>query len=164
MQIERRQFITSTLLAAGALVWPAAAQDKKPAEDDARIVSLRGRVVCLTGKLQRPYQLSADCEAHGEIYALQTADDKLHPLEQAELAMAIWLDARIRARDLQVTAREFSRTGFLEVIRLQAWRDGKLYNLDYFCATCNISKHKPGTCECCQEPVQLREMLAEETR
>jgi len=125
-------------------------------------MSLRGKVICLTEELQKLYQIIPDCETRGHVYALKTASGKYHSFLPVDTAAAIWMDERFRRRDLQVTARTFPSTDFIEVIKLQSWRDGKLYDLYYFCDICYISSHKPGPCECCQEPVEFRETPAEE--
>lgn len=160
MTTERRHFIATVLLATGALAAPAQAQSKNKLLDDGKNITLRGRVVCVTEELQQSFQLTPDCATRGHVYALRTLDDQLHPFLPTDLAAALWLDARVRDRELQITARPFPRTDFVEVIKLQSWRFGKLCDLDYYCDVCNVATHKPGPCVCCQEPVQFRETPA----
>ncbi|MGE0128650.1 MAG: hypothetical protein AB7U82_11270 [Blastocatellales bacterium] len=160
MKSDRRRFITTTLLTASAFSLPAAAQ----AENEAPAVSLRGRVICYTEELQKSYQVIPDCETRGHVYTLKTGDGKLYPLLPVDMAAAAWMDERYRQRDLQITARLFPNTNFIEVIKFQSWRDGKLHDLYYFCDVCNITSHKPGPCECCQDPFQFRETPAEDNR
>ena len=162
MKLDRRRFIATSLVAAGASSLPAPAQDKTKPSDEAQILSLRGRVICLTEELQKPYQVAPDCEARGHLYTLKTGAGKVYPFLPVDTAAAIWMDERFRQRDLQVTARIFPAANFIEVIKLQSRRDGKLYDLYYFCDVCYISSHKPGPCECCQDPVQFRETPAED--
>lgn len=162
MKSDRRRFIATSLLTAGAFSLPTPAQDKTKPSDEAQTLSLRGRVICLTEELQKPYQITPDCEARGHVYTLKASDGKLYPFLPVDTAAAIWMDERYRQRDLQVTARVFPNTNFIEVIRLQSWRDGKLHDLYYFCDVCYITSHKPGPCECCQDPVQFRETPAED--
>ena len=125
------------------------------------MLSLRGRVVCLTEELEKRYQILPECQTRGHLYSLKTTDGKFYPFLPTDTAAAIWMDERFRTRELQVTARIFPESAFLEVIKLQSWRDGKLYDLYYYCDVCAISTHKPGPCECCQDPVQFRETPAE---
>jgi hypothetical protein len=162
MKPDRRRFIASSLLTAGALALPASSQDG--VQGEAQIVSLRGKALCLTEELQKPYQVMPDCETRGHVYALKTAEGKFHPFLPVDSAAAIWTDERVRQRDLQVTARIFPATDFIEVVKLQSWRDGKLLDLYYYCVICNITTHKPRPCICCQEPVELRETPPEENR
>ena len=153
MEWNRRQFVASSLLAAGALPGRALAED-------AQTVGLRGRVICLTEELRKPYQITPDCDARGHVYTLKTGDGKLHPFLPTEQAAAIWMDERFRTRELQVTARLFPQTTFIEVIKLQSWLNGNPHDLYYYCDICAIASHKPGPCECCQEPVEFRETPA----
>ncbi|MFN8000543.1 MAG: hypothetical protein U0X75_05945 [Acidobacteriota bacterium] len=161
MKSARRDFCATVLLSTGAFALSAQAQDKPRSSEEAATVGLRGRVVCLTEELQQRYTVEPDCDNRHHVYSLKTGDGKLYPFLPTDTAAAIWLDARYRTRELQVTARLFPAGNFIEVIGLQAWREGRLYNLAYHCDVCNISVHKPGPCECCQDPVEFRETPAE---
>lgn len=153
MKIGLRQ-IARFLLLLTALSLTAPAQDTKKG-GEARVepisISLRGRIVCLT----------EDCGLRGHVYSLKTADDKLYPILPTDSATAIFLDERYRQRELQITARLFPAGNSIEVIAIQSWRNGQLYDLGYYCEVCNITTHKPGPCDCCQEPVEFRESRAE---
>ena len=162
MKWNRRQFIASSLAAAGAFRAPASAQDPPKATPDAPSVSLRGRVVCLTEELRDRYQITPECDARGHVHSLKLADGKLHPFLPTDSAAAVWMDERYRTRDLQVSARRFPQTSYIEVIKFQSWSGGKLHDLYYFCDICNITVYKPGPCDCCQEPVEFRETLADD--
>lgn len=164
MKSDRRRFIVASLLSAGAISLPASAQDKAKSSGEPQTVSIRGRVICLTEELQKAYQVIPDCENRGHVYTLKTNDGKLHPFLPVDSAAAVWMDERYRQRELQVTARLFPQTNFIEVIKFQSWRNGKLHDLYYFCDVCYISSHKPGPCECCQDPVQFRETPAEDNK
>jgi|SRR5215510_15396366 len=161
MQQDRRQFITLSVISTGALSLPVAAQGISEQTAEPKMLNLRGRVVCLTEELEKRYQILPECQTRGHLYSLKTTDGKIYPFLPTDSAAAIWMDERFRTRELQVTARIFPETTFLEVIKLQSWRGGKLYDLYYYCDVCAISTHKPGPCECCQDPVQFRETPAE---
>ena len=159
MRLARRQFVS---IAPFALSAATLANAQSADTNTTRDVKVRGRIVCLTEELQRQYQVQPDCDARGHVYTLKTADGKLYPILPTDSAAAVWLDQRYRERELQITARLFPQTSYLEVIRYQSWRDGKLHDLDYYCAVCNITEHKPMPCVCCQDPVEFREYLATE--
>jgi len=161
MKSDRRRFIATSLLTAGAFSSPAFAQKTSEPLGEARTVSLRGRVICHTEELQKSYQVIPDCDTRGHVYALKAGDGKLYPFLPVDTAAAVWLDELYRRRDLQVTARLFSPTNFIEAIKFQSWRDGRLHDLYYYCDVCSITTHKPGPCECCQDPVQFRETPAD---
>ena len=162
MKSDRRDFLAATLLTAGAVSLPVYGQDGGAKSAEPRDVTLRGRVACLTEELDKLYNVVPDCGNRGHMYALKTADDTLHPFLPTDSAAAVWLDERFRQRDLQVTARAFPQTNFIEVIQFQSWKAGRLYDLYYFCDVCYIKAFKPGPCECCQEPVEFRETPAED--
>jgi hypothetical protein len=161
MKSHRREFIAASLASLGALSLPANAQDKHATADEARDASLRGRVVCLTEELDKLYNVLPECDKRGHVYSLKTSDGKLHPFLPTDTSAAVWMDERYRQRDLQIAVRLFPQTSFIEVIKFQSWKDGKLHDLYYYCDVCAITSNKPGACECCQEPVEFREILAQ---
>ncbi len=161
MKSERRKFVGKTLLSIGALSLSASAQDKQ-ADEDARTVSLRGRIVCLTEELDKRFNVLPDCDNRHHVYSLKTGDGKIHPLLPTDSAAAVWMDERFRQRELQITARAFPDTDHVEVIKLQSLLSGKLHDLYYYCDVCAITTFKPGPCECCQDPVVFTEKPAEE--
>lgn len=148
MQKPRRKFLEA-LLAVPALPYLAQAQTTpfKP-------TVLRGRIVNLAEALQSQVKLEGE---RGTIYCLKTAEGKLYPILPTDLAAAIYDDERFRQRELQITARTFPDVPFLEVIKLQSVKWGRVFDLYYFCNVCNIVTHKPGPCECCQDPVVFTE-------
>lgn len=158
MKINRRNFASAVLLSTGAV----AASGQSSGTKTPRDITLRGRVVCVTEELRDRHQVAADCERRGHVFALKTTDGELHPFLPTDAAAAIYLDERYRQRELQVTARLFPDVRMIEVIRLQSWKQGRLHNLFYFCEVCNIRTHKPGACDCCQDPVEFREVAVAE--
>lgn len=156
MENGRRKFIRGSVLTLGAAAMPVRAA----AQDEARNASIRGRVVCLTEELDKSWQVMPDCSNRHHVWSIKTSEGKIHPLLPTDSAAAVWMDERFRTRDLQVTARAFPGSDFIEVVNLQSWVDGKLHDLYYFCDVCMITTFKPGPCECCQDPVVFRETPA----
>ena len=150
MQDSRRKFI-ETLLVAPALPLLAHAQDQSA---PFKPVVLRGRIVNLAEALQPQVKLEA---GRGTIYCLKTSDGKLHPILPTDLATAIYDDERFRQRELQITARTFPELSFLEVIKLQSVKWGRVFELTYYCRVCEIRTHKGGPCACCQDPLEFTE-------
>jgi hypothetical protein len=161
MKLARRQFALAAPLLLGSAAGFAA---QERAVGEPQDITVRGRIVCLTEELQKLYQVLSDCGTRGHVYALKTDTGQYYPLLPTDSAAAVWLDERYRQRELQVVARRFPPNDFIEVIKYQAWRDGKLYDLEYHCVVCNISVHKPGPCECCQDPVEFREVPAQKAQ
>ena len=48
--------------------------------------------------------------------------------------------------------------GSFEAQWLYTLHDGKIFKVQYFCATCNIVALEPGNCVCCQQPTELQEI------
>jgi hypothetical protein len=155
MQDSRRKFIEA-LLAAPTLPFLAQAQEQSV---EFKPVVLRGRIVNLADALQSQVKLEAE---RGTIYCLKTAEGKLHPILPTDLAAAIYDDERFRQRELQVTARAFPELSFLEVIKLQSVKWGRVFDLTYYCRVCEIRTHKGGACACCQDPLEFSEEPAKE--
>ena len=91
MKPDRRRFIASSLLTAGAFSFPVSSQDRTKPSGEARTVSLRGKVICLTEELQKLYQIIPDCETRGHVYTLKTAAGNLHPFLPVDTAAAVWM-------------------------------------------------------------------------
>src|SRR5262245_34876930 len=136
MKTDRRQFIASSILSAGVLSLPVRADDNPSHStidrDDAKTISLRGGIVCLTEEFQKLYQVIPDCDHRGHLYSLKSDDGKFYPLLPVDTAAPVWMDERYRQRDLQLTARIFPQSSFIEVFQFQSWHNGKLYDLYYF--------------------------------
>ncbi len=157
MQDTRRQLLAA-LLALPAV--PILAQAQEP-EQQFKPVVLRGRVVNLADAMQTKYQATLDPQ-RAVIYCLKTAEGKFFPFLPTDLSAAIYDDERFRQRELQITARTFAEFPFIEIIKLQSVKWGRVFDLYYFCEVCNIKIHKPGPCECCQDPVVFTEVPTKE--
>jgi hypothetical protein len=168
MRRTRRQFVEDLIGAAGGVsvaAGSASAQAKsspgRKAQAKPQTITLRGRVVCYTTEFARLHNIEPECEETRILWGLKTTDARLYSFLPTDQAAAIYDDQRFRERDLQVTARHFPQTTWLEVIKLQSVRAGRVYDLFYFCEVCNIRTHKPGPCVCCQDPVLFHEEPAE---
>lgn len=109
-------------------------------------VTVRGRVVCLEGAEAACRRFGLSTVA-GDVYSFMTEDARAE----------IFTDARVRERELEVKgwARAGDRT--LEITKVFSVKDGKLYDLYYFCSVCNITSHTPGPCWCCRADFELKE-------
>lgn len=160
MKSDRRKFIRGSILTFGAAALPSAVSARDAVHQETGNVSIRGRVVCLTEELDKNFQVMPDCSNRHHVWSIKTSEGKIFPLLPTDSAAAVWMDERFRVRVLQVTARSFPNSDFIEVVNLQSWVNGKLHDLYYFCDVCMITTFKPGPCECCQDPVVFRETPA----
>ncbi|HLG15767.1 MAG TPA: hypothetical protein VJH03_14870 [Blastocatellia bacterium] len=137
-------------------------------DDRLPLVILRGRVSCVTGETTqetRAQQTGAllavnDCSTAGTRYELSMSSGVVYSCSPADAMTAMFSDPRIRERELQVTARA-NASNELEIIKIRAVRDGKLYDVFYFCDVCNITAYAPGPCACCRREYELKEVPAQ---
>lgn len=130
---------------------PVAAQESGAGATNGLVV-LRGHVVCLD---------AAACDGPAARYAIADGGGKLHAFSAGDAGTAMFTDARVRRRELQVTAQKTAKNE-LEIVRVQSVRDGKLYDIYYFCELCNIRAYAPGLCPCCRNEMEFRETPATE--
>jgi hypothetical protein len=118
---------------------------------------LRGRVFCVdaSGRELNPL---FDCSGDASKFTLKTSDGKRFAFLAGDGQVSVFSDSRVRQRDLQITANRYPDDR-LEVIKVQSVKDGKLYDLYYFCELCNITAFGPGPCPCCRNDLEFRETL-----
>jgi hypothetical protein len=93
---------------------------------------------------------------------------KTHGKERALSATTPYLfhtleDKRLDGREVHVEGTG-KPDGSFEVQWLYTIQKGKLFRVRYYCRVCNIVALEPGPCVCCQQPTELQEIPAEESR
>jgi hypothetical protein len=159
---KKRSLYFSTLffvaLVCTTLFWlPVEAGNRQSREADGLAV-IRGRVVCLDDS-GRPADSMFRCDDRSSRRAIIDKESKLYAFDPMDPSTAIFSDARVLARMLQVTAR-VKATGQLELIKVQSIREGTLCDIYYFCEVCNIRAYAPGPCPCCRNELEFRETPA----
>ncbi len=94
--------------------------------------------------------------------ALKSGAKETRLTSKDDVITAILADGRLLGKELRAEGRWEEKDRLLEVQKLHIVHDGKLYEIHYYCEICNIWASKPGPCVCCQQPVGLRELPAEE--
>src|SRR5262245_39790348 len=112
----------------------------------AEMVTVRGRVTCDTAP---PGEAAAAC-------TFTALDGKKYSLVRVVTSRALFEDANLRSKDLEVTGQVDS-TGKLEIIQTRSVRNGVLYDVYYWCETCHIRSPFGGDCWCCFQPFEFRE-------
>ena len=89
---------------------------------------------------------------------------KINGREQALSAdtpylLATLQDKRLDGREVHLEGIA-KPNGSFEVHWLYTLHQGKLFQVRYYCATCNIVALGPGNCVCCQQPTALQEIPA----
>ncbi len=119
-------------------------------------VEVQGKVVCLPELMHQVYGTELPAN-HAHVFGFQTRDGTLFTLLRTKYSEALFVDERVRAKDLLLRGRVFPKSHIFEVTRTRSVRNGVVYDLFYFCNVCNIESVSPGPCECCQGPVELTE-------
>jgi hypothetical protein len=132
-------------------------QSVKPAEDYKEI-TVRGRMVCLD-ESGRQFSAQRNCDLHKERTGFVTAEGKLFTFWHEDSTSGMRTDPRVSKDQLQITAR-LRPNDQLETIRIQAVREGKLYDVYYVCDVCNITAYAPGPCPCCYQELEFIERPA----
>lgn len=139
------------------LAWftaPGAEPQAKPGA--VRTVELRGHVVCLAEEMHRLHGAELPT-GHQHVWALKATDGKSYTLLRGKFSEAIFLDDRLRQKELAVKARLFPETQVIELTQLRSVKAGVVQDVFYFCDVCVIESVSPEICSCCQGPVELIE-------
>lgn len=124
---------------------PSALNPGTPGTPGTEMVTVRGRVTC-----DSPTDVAA------QVCTFETTDGKKYPLVRVVTSRALFEDANLRAKDLEVTGQVDS-AGKLEIIQTRSVRNGVLYDVYYWCETCHIRSPFGGDCWCCFQPFEFRE-------
>ncbi|HEX4613867.1 MAG TPA: hypothetical protein VH092_37140 [Urbifossiella sp.] len=142
-----------TVLALFVTVSPVRPADP-PADGSAAVVA--GKVLPLATALAKT-GLKADADMPG--VALVTDEGRVYPLVKEELSRLLFAEEKLQNRPVRLTAKLVPGTTFLRVTGVQTVKDGKVYDVDYFCDNCQLPALSPGPCKCCGGPTYLRETL-----
>jgi hypothetical protein len=93
----------------------------------------------------------------GPLWGFKTKEGRTYILQRGKFSEAIWLDERVRARELELRLRLSPKSPAAEVLALRSVKDGVLQDLYYYCDVCAIKSVSPEPCYCCQGPVELVE-------
>jgi hypothetical protein len=126
----------------GALATSASAQPAATAAP--------GPEIELRGKLVRP-------PGNTNALSFKTAEGRSFPLLRTKLSEALFVDARILPKDLQLKGRVTATNSF-DVTVIRTVKNGAVYDLYYWCNICSVQQVAPGECVCCREDVELVEV------
>ena len=115
-------------------------------------ITVRGRVVCLIEEKAAAETVGV----HEHEYVFKTDGGRLLPLFRSITSEALFVDERLHARHLEVTAGLRDDTS-IEVFQIRSIIDGQLHDVHYWCDTCAIRANSPGPCWCCYQPFEFKE-------
>lgn len=123
--------------------------------DDPQPISIQAKALWLTDVLKER-KISVDPEATDTQVVLVERGGSISPILRDEAARALFLDERLRKRDLEVQARRFTGLPYLQVVSFQVRHEGKWRTPEYYCDICTISVRYPQVCPCCQGDMEFR--------
>ena len=123
--------------------------------DGHTLAVIRGRAVCLDAAGAAVGSLFGCAEATSR-FGFASKDGRLYKFLTTDTMTAVFTDTRVRQRELQVTARLHAGDQ-LEIIKVQSVKEGKLYDILYYCEVCSITAYTPGLCPCCRNELEFRE-------
>ena len=133
-------------------------QQPARAAEEYKEITVRGRIVCVD-RSGKKLTGEGKCDLHKQKLGFAAADGKLFTFWREDTLGAMLADPRVSRHLLQLIAR-LHLNDQLETIRIQAVREGKLYDLFYFCHVCNITAYAPGPCPCCYQELEFIERPA----
>jgi hypothetical protein len=133
-------------------------QQPAGAAEEYKEITVRGRIICVDGSGRR-LTGEGECDLHKQKLGFAAADGKVFMFWREDTLGAMLADPRVSKHLLQLIAR-LHLNNQLETIRIQAVREGKLYDLYYFCHVCNITAYAPGPCPCCYQELEFIERPA----
>lgn len=119
----------------------------------------RGRVVCLPEEMNRVHKTDLP-SPHEHIYGFRTEEGAYYTLLRTKLSEALFMDERLRKKDLLLKGKLLPKTQILDVTVIKSVRDGVVNDLYYYCDVCAIETVSPAECVCCRGPVELIEKPA----
>jgi hypothetical protein len=153
---QLRRFAAAILLGLVVLASIAAEEPAPQSAAKYETVVERGRVVWAAEAMERRHGVTSGDDAKDRVLALETADGRLLPLIEDVRGRAFRKDERLRKMELELEARRFQGSPFLQVIRTYEIKDGRKYEIDYWCEICSIALYELKPCDCCQGPLELR--------
>ena len=151
-----KTFIVVLLLALHCLASGADQSTKPAGAVRVIVIELRGRVVCIAEEMHRRHGAPLPTN-HEHLWGLKARDGKIYTLLRGKFSEAIFVDERIRQKELLVKARLFPGTQVIELTRLLSVKAGVTQDIFYYCDVCAIESVSPEICSCCQGPVELIE-------
>lgn len=116
-----------------------------------------GKVVPVASLIEKMgSRLDADAAPHW--LALVSNDGKVYLLIKDEGSRMFFKDASLLNRPMRLTGRLVPGSQLLQVVEVYSQRAGQLHEVYYWCDICSIKRYEKRICECCQGPMELREI------
>jgi len=136
---------------------PRETSSGQPVAEPFRVESIRGKVVWYAEALKSQFGISTVDEAADRVLAVATRDGQLIPIVEDLRGRAFRSDKRLREMDVELRVRRYAGTPAVQIVRVYEWREGKKFQVDYWCDVCAIIMFETGPCSCCQDHNRLRQ-------
>lgn len=123
---------------------------------DRQRLTIEGRIECVgpTGK-------KVACNADSQRFALRTDDGTLYRFSPEDPLANLFKDARVRQRRFQI--KVWTRDdAYVDIVKIYSIKQGRLYDIYFYCPVCSIRSYEAGDCWCCHQPYELREVPVDE--
>jgi hypothetical protein len=117
----------------------------------AEAAEFRGRVICLAE------QEGKAIANHEHVWGFKTSESKSYKLVRTKLSEALFLDKRLRERELLLKGNVSPDATAFEPTAIHSIKNGVVHEVYYWCEICAIESVAPEICVCCQGPVELVE-------
>lgn len=144
--------LVTSLLASILFTFPLVAADAPT-----KVAKYDGKVMPIA---EASKKLNTKIEGDATGLVLVTKDGSYFTLQRDEASDLLFLDKQLHQRDLRLSASPVPGTKKLKVELVQSIKDGKLFDIDYWCENCQLAASKPGKCFCCGADTALRELPA----
>lgn len=134
-------------LTASAAHWPADAASKE--------LTIRGTLALLDESGQVT-SLDYDHRPGNVVIGLRSDDGRVYRFSMSDPLIEMVRDPQLWHRTLQLIVRPI-KDRQVEIVKIQAARGGKLFDLYYYCDVCNITAQAGGPCPCCGKELELVE-------
>ena len=144
--------------APGAPIRYGGSPQSTPSTEEYKEITVVGRVSCLD-RSGKPLSIEGGCDLHKYRLGFLASDGKLFSFWPEDALGPMLADPRVNKYKLQLGA-VLHGGNQLETFKVQAVKEGKLYDLYYFCHVCNITAYSPGPCPCCYQELEFIERPA----
>jgi len=127
------------------------------------VITRRGVLLFIPATLAFPAE-SASVRGHlrqdpGQPPALTTKEGRIVLLEGDADTVGVLRDPRLKGEGFEAAGHFSSPDRFvigpIHTRSLFVWRNAKRLVITYWCDVCSIRAWTPGSCQCCQEPMEL---------
>ena|SRR5581483_2731319 len=154
MKLRQLGVLVALVMGLAPILAGRAGQGAKPADTQ----YFGGKVMPLAEVLaRRGVKLDVDAAKHW--MALVADDGKVYPLIKDPGSRMFFQDKTLLNRPMRLTGRLLPETRLLQVVNVHSIKEGKLYEVYYWCDICTIKGYEKVICECCGGPMELREAL-----